>query len=204
MEYIKGKIFAIIEDFEPAIVRSSSAGDSIAICALGIGNYRDSNRSDDYDLRQSFYAGDSMTAIQEPTMGRFSVEVELANHEDLFRAKAGLILPEQVRRVRVRGVVDSGATRLVIPANIAQQLGLESAGSAKVRYADGRTAERTIVKDVHLAYAGRESVFNAIVEPGRESVLIGAIVLEDLDFLVDCGAQRLVPRDPKQIISEAE
>jgi predicted aspartyl protease len=145
-----------------------------------------------------------MTAIHEPAMGRFSVEVDLANHEDLFRAKAGLIPLEQVRRARVRGVVDSGATRLVIPASIAQQLGLDTAGSAKVRYADGRTAERSIVKDLRLSYGGRESVFNAIVEPGRESVLIGAIVLEDLDFLVDCVAQRLVPRDPKQIVSEAE
>jgi predicted aspartyl protease len=145
-----------------------------------------------------------MVAIKEPTMGRFSVEVELSNHEDLYRAKAGLITPNQVRRVRVRGVVDSGATRLVIPASIAQQLGLETAGSAKVRYADGRTADRAIVKDIHLAYGGRESVFNAIVEPDRQSVLIGAIVLEDLDFLVDCGAQRLVPRDPNQIVSEAE
>lgn len=145
-----------------------------------------------------------MTASEEPAMGRFSVELELANHEDLFRAKAGLIPPGEVRRVRVRGVVDSGATRLVIPAIVRQQLGLEPSGSAKVRYADGRTAERTIVKDLHLAYGGRESVFNAIVEPDRESVLIGAIVLEDLDFLVDCAGQRLVPRDPKQIVSEVE
>jgi hypothetical protein len=89
-------------------------------------------------------------------------------------------------------------------AKIAQQLGLETSGSAKVRYADGRTADRNIVKEVHLTYGGRDSVFNAIVEPDRESVLIGAIVLEDLDFLVDCINQRLVPRDPKQIVSEAE
>ena len=53
-------------------------------------------------------------------------------------------------------------------------------------------------------YAGRESIFNAIVEPDRESALIGAIVMEDLDLLIDCTAQRLVPRDPKQIISEVE
>jgi predicted aspartyl protease len=145
-----------------------------------------------------------MVDILEPKMGRFSVEVELANHEDMYRAKAGLISPEQVRRMRLRGVVDSGATRLVIPASVAQQLGLESAGSAKVRYADGHTAERSIVKDIHLSYGGRESVFNAIVEPARESILIGAIVLEDLDFLVDCVGQQLVPRDPKQIVSEAE
>ena len=145
-----------------------------------------------------------MIAAKEPMMGRFSVEVELANQKDLFRAEVGLITPEQVRRIRVRGVVDSGATRLVIPAAVAQQLGLETAGSAKVRYADGHTAERLIVKDIHLSYGGRESVFNAIVEPDRESILIGAIVLEDLDFLVDCGSQRLIPRDPKQIVSEAE
>jgi predicted aspartyl protease len=106
--------------------------------------------------------------------------------------------------MRVRGIVDSGATRLVIPESVAQQLGAEISGSAKVRYADGRSADRSIARRIHLAYGGRESVFNAIVEPGRESVLIGAIVLEELDFIEDCTAQRLVPRDPKQIISEVE
>jgi predicted aspartyl protease len=145
-----------------------------------------------------------MTAIKEPTMDRFSVEIDLANNDDLIRAKAGDIAIQQVRRARVRGVVDSGATRLVIPSAIAQQLGLEMAGSAKVRYADGRSADRSIARGIQLAYGGRESVFNAIVEPDRDSVLIGAIVLEDLDFLVDCIGQRLVPRDPKQIVSEVE
>jgi predicted aspartyl protease len=145
-----------------------------------------------------------MITAKEPAIGRFSVEVELANHEDIIRAKAGLIAPGQVRRATVRGVVDSGATRLVIPQSLVQALGLEIAGSAQVRYADGHTAQRTIAQYIHLSYGGRESVFNAIVEPDRKSVLIGAIVLEDLDFLVDCGTQRLVPRDPNQIVSEAE
>ena len=133
-------------------------------------------------------------------VGRFSVEVDLTNNEDLFRAKAGLIAAEGVRRERVRGVVESGATRLVIPEALANRLGLEMSGTVQVRYADGHTAQRPIAQQIHLSYGGRESVFNAIVEPGRESALIGAIVLEDLDFLVDCTAQRLVPRDPKQII----
>lgn len=137
-------------------------------------------------------------------MGRFSVEVELANDEDLVRAKAGVIQPDQVRRARVRGVVDSGATRLVIPESIANQLGLETSGNAKVRYADGRTADRSIADRIRLSYGGRNSVFNAIVEPARDSALIGAIVLEDLDFVVDCANQQLVPRDPKQIVSEVE
>ncbi|HUB24983.1 MAG TPA: retroviral-like aspartic protease family protein [Tepidisphaeraceae bacterium] len=145
-----------------------------------------------------------MVATGELVMGRFSVEVELANDEDLVGAKLGVISPDQVRRMTIRGVVDSGATRLVIPASVAQQLGLEVSGNVKVRYADGRTGDRSIAKRIQLTYGGRSSVFNAIVEPARESILIGAIVLEDLDFLVDCTGQKLVPRDPNQIISEAE
>ena len=145
-----------------------------------------------------------MTTMKEPAMGRFAVEVELVNDEDLVRAKAKLISPQQVRQMRLRGVVDSGATRLVIPESVATQLGLETSGTVKVRYADGRSAERPIVERVRLAYGGRSSIFNAIVEPGRDSALIGAIVLEDLDFMVDCIGQRLVPRDPKQIVSEVE
>jgi hypothetical protein len=34
--------------------------------------------------------------------------------------------------------------------------------------------------------------------------LIGAIVMEVLDFRIHCTEQRLVPRDPKQIIAEVE
>jgi predicted aspartyl protease len=145
-----------------------------------------------------------MTTAQEPTMGRFSVDIDLANDQDITRAEAGDISSDKVRRVRVRGVVDSGVTRLVIPASIAQQLGLQPSGTVSVRYADGRTAQRSIVQRVHLSLLGRESTFNAIVEPDRESALIGAIVLEDLDFLVDCTTGRLVPRDPNQIVSEIE
>lgn len=145
-----------------------------------------------------------MDVVREPCMGRFSVEVELANDEDLVRAKDGRIPAEQVRRMRVRGVVDSGATRLVIPGAVAKGLGLEISGKAKVRYADGRTAVRSIAERIRFTYGGRSSIFNAIVEPARESVLVGAIVLEDLDLLVDCTGQSLVPRDPKQIISEIE
>jgi predicted aspartyl protease len=145
-----------------------------------------------------------MVEAQERPVGRFSVEIDLANADDLARAKAGDISADRVRRARILGVVDSGAARLVLPASVAQQLGLEVSGSAKVRYADGHTEERAIARGVHLSYGGRASEFNAILEPARDSALIGAIVLEDLDFLVDCTGARLVPRDPHQIISEIE
>ena len=150
------------------------------------------------------YRGAAMTTTKQSTVGRFSVDVVLTNQADLVRAQDRRITPGQVRRLTVRGVVDSGGTPLVIPAAVAEKLGLDISGTAQVRYADGRTAKRPVARLINLAYAGRAGTFNAIVEPDRESALIGAIVMEDLDLIINCTAQRLVPRDPNQIISEIE
>ncbi len=77
-------------------------------------------------------------------------------------------------------------------------------GEATVRYADQRSATRPVVEEVRLELLGRHGTFSAIVEPDRTTALIGAIVLEDLDFLVDCTTQQLTPRDPNRIVSEIE
>jgi hypothetical protein len=63
---------------------------------------------------------------------------------------------------------------------------------------------RDAVKGVYVKLLGRDGVFTAVVEPKRRSALIGAIVLEDLDFVVDCTSQKLVPRDPRFVVSELE
>jgi predicted aspartyl protease len=145
-----------------------------------------------------------MKTAENSTMGRFKVAVELANNDDILAAKLGHLDPGKIRRVTVEAVVDSGATRLVLPAAVARQLGLVATDKVGVRYADGRRARRDRVQGVYLKLLGRDSVFSAAVEPKRDTVLLGAIVLEELDFLIDCTQQRLVPRDPKYIISEIE
>ena len=137
-------------------------------------------------------------------MGRFAVEFKLSNSIDAGLVRRGLLPPEQVRQATIQGVVDTGATRLVIPEQVATQLGAREVGKTQVRYADGRRATRKMVADISVELLGRESVFSALVEPRRNTALIGAIVLEELDLVVDCTAQTLRPRDPKQIISEIE
>lgn len=137
-------------------------------------------------------------------MGRFAVEVNLLNNIDFALMQKGLMTFDQVRQVKIMGVVDTSATRLVIPESAAKQLGVREVGETKVRYADGRTATRKLVGDVMVDLLGRHGTFRAAVEPDRDSALIGAIVLEDLDFVVDCTTQSLHPRDPNQIISEIE
>lgn len=137
-------------------------------------------------------------------VGRFSIDFEVANNEDLIRAKDGRIQPQEVRRMMIRGVVDPGATRLVLPESVVKRLGLESIGKVRVRYADRRSAKRDKVQQVFLEILGRQGTYTATVEPKRRSALVGAIVLEDLDLLVDCTHQRLVPRDKRFIITEIE
>jgi hypothetical protein len=42
------------------------------------------------------------------------------------------------------------------------------------------------------------------VEPDRTDALIGTIVMEDMDFLVDCTHQTIDSRDPDAIVTEVE
>ena len=140
----------------------------------------------------------------EKDMGRVTIEIELTNAEDLVLVKNGALTPDKVRRVRLAGMVDTGANYLVVPTQIAKQLGVPTTGKASVRYADQRRTSRTVVENVRVDLLGRHGNFKAILEPKRTEVLIGAIVLEDLDLLVDCSTQTLQPRDPKQIIAEIE
>ncbi|MFO0965651.1 MAG: hypothetical protein U0793_08720 [Gemmataceae bacterium] len=138
-------------------------------------------------------------------MGRFAVDVEIANNVDVIEAERGHLDPKKVRRKIIKGVVDSGAAALVLPGTLVKELGLPTKGKkARVKYADGTRKLREEVGQVEVTLLGRDDVFSAVVEPKREAALIGAIVLEALDLLVDCRKQRLYPRDPDYVVSEIE
>lgn len=64
--------------------------------------------------------------------------------------------------------------------------------------------KREGAEGVYLQLLGRHGTFTAIVEPKRKTALVGAMVLEDLDLLVDCTTQQVVPRDPRGAMYEIE
>jgi predicted aspartyl protease len=145
-----------------------------------------------------------MATIREREVGRFKVEVEFANNDDLAAVRLGVLKPDKVRRVKILGVVDSGAAGLELPTTVAQQLGVPVTGKVKVIYANRQTSRRDKVEDVYLELLGRHGVFDAHLEPKRDTAVIGAIVLETLDLLIDSRNERLYPRDPKMVTSETE
>jgi predicted aspartyl protease len=137
-------------------------------------------------------------------MGRVTIPVTVANNQDVQMARRSVLPPDKVVHFQLEGVVDTGSAHLVLPAEVADRLGLPKAGEATIRYADQRSVTRQMVEEVRLEMLGREGTFQAILEPDRTTALIGAIVLETLDYLVDCTNQRVYPRDPHRIIAEVE
>jgi predicted aspartyl protease len=137
-------------------------------------------------------------------MGRFNVELQIANNDDLALVRRGMLTADKVRKEKLLGVVDSGASKLVLPQSLVKRMGLPIGDKINVVYADGRKTQRHEVQGVYLELLGRHGIFTAIVEPNRKTALIGALVLEDFDLLVDCLRQRLIPRDPNGPIFEIE
>jgi predicted aspartyl protease len=135
-------------------------------------------------------------------MGRFTVKIRLANFGDARDARRGLLAPENVRSVEIDGLVDTGATWMVLPSRVGTQLGLPVVGKNTVQYADGRREQKEVFGELEATVCGRSGIFKATMEPNRETALIGAILMEDLDLLVDCKNGELRPRDPEVYLTE--
>ena len=137
-------------------------------------------------------------------VGRVNINLDVANYSDMALADRGKLAKDKVRRRTIGAVVDSGANKLVLPGKVVKELGLPLVGKVKVRYANGRTAIREVAEGVYVELLGRHGTFRAVVEPKRETALVGAIVMEDFDLLVDCPNERVIPRDPKIEVQEIE
>jgi predicted aspartyl protease len=102
--------------------------------------------------------------------------------------------------------VDTGATLLVLPGWVHQQLQFPIIRRQTVRYANEETSERDVVYGIELTVCGRKGVFEAIIEPQKRYGLLGAIVLETLDLIADSRSQKLYvnPRSPDLPMAEIE
>ena len=116
---------------------------------------------------------------------RHTTEIELANLEDVALANRGIISPEEVRRVTVKdALIDTGATRLCLPEPIIEQLGLTPFGNARARTAAG-IVDRIIYSEVRFTILEREGSLPVTDLPADAPVLVGHMVLEQLDLCLD-------------------
>ena len=129
-------------------------------------------------------------------MGEIRTGVVSENSWDRENVDRGLGVEADVRRTSVEGIVDTGAVSLVIPEEIATELGLRRWGTRTVVYADERREERPVT-DVTIEIGNLATRTEAIVGAAGSEVLIGQVVLETLDLIADCKNQTLAPRHPE-------
>lgn len=131
-------------------------------------------------------------------MGITYAEIELIRSDDLALLRAGYIGEDQIKRVKVRALVDSGASLLTIPPSIKNQLNLLKVDEQQAELADGSIIDVEIVGPVEVRFENRVAIVTALVIPGEAEVLLGAITMQAMDVLIDPKQERLIvnPKSP--------
>lgn len=93
---------------------------------------------------------------------------------------------------RLEGLVDTGATYMVIPRPVLQELGIRPTRRGTFALANGQTADYEIGQAT-VRLQGLQAIINVIFGPPGIEPLIGAVTLEDLLLGVDPVNEALVP-----------
>jgi len=99
---------------------------------------------------------------------------------------------EPEKSVEVEAVIDTGATMVVLPKDIVEELGLRKMREVKVRYANNKVERKPIYGVVNIELKGRSANLEVLVEEKGSQPLIGQVLLELLDLIVD-KTRKLIP-----------
>jgi len=124
--------------------------------------------------------------------GKVTTRIKVENWLDAELLAVGA-RKEKPRAVETDALVDTGAVKFYLKSSIIQQLGLRPIGEIKSRTMSARSEARTVFSPVSLEIQGRTGHFDVVEVPDSLPNIIGQIPLEDLDWVVDCRNQKLIP-----------
>ncbi|HET6575013.1 MAG TPA: aspartyl protease family protein [Fimbriiglobus sp.] len=125
-------------------------------------------------------------------VGKVLVTAKIENLEDLFRVKQGTLPADRVRTVVViDALVDTGATGLMMPKRLIDQLGLQQFRTRQAKTIGG-IVSLGVYRAVQLTVQGRDCIVDVHEVSDDLPVMIGQIPLEALDWVVDTVNQRLI------------
>ena|SRR5216684_237345 len=119
-------------------------------------------------------------------------EIELISSDDLALHRRGFITEDEIRRVRVNALVDSGSYMLVIPQRLKEQLGLSVLGERMATLADEHSVRGAVVGPVEIRFENRRTTADALVLSAEGEVLLGSVPMEDLDVVIDPKQRKLI------------
>ncbi len=130
--------------------------------------------------------------LKKEFMGLVYAEIELINGDDLAFVRRNIIGEDEVKRMWITALVDTGSYMLAINENIQEQLQLHVVEKRKAQLANGHIVECEVVAPVEVRFKNRQTTCRAMVLPGDSEPLLGAIPLEDMDVLIDPLRQELI------------
>jgi clan AA aspartic protease len=125
-------------------------------------------------------------------MGLVYADIELINGEDLVLARRHIIGEEEIKRMNINMLVDTGSYYLCINETIQEQLSLPVIEKRKAQLANGSVEEYEVVGPIELRFKNRRCNVDAMVLKGDNEPLLGAIPMEDMDVLVHPLRQELI------------
>jgi predicted aspartyl protease len=128
----------------------------------------------------------------DTNMGRVVITAKMQNLGDLYAVQQGSMKAEDVRTMEVvDALVDTGCTLVGLPTRYIRLLGLQPQYRRPIRGATGQ-GETTVYAAVRLTIQDRTCTTDVFEVPDELPVLIGQVPLEQLDFIVDPKAQKLL------------
>ena len=125
-------------------------------------------------------------------MGKVTTRIKVTNWLDAELQAVGT-RTDAPRFVETDALVDTGAVKFYLKKSVIQHLGLRPVGEIQTRTMSNRSEPRTVFSPVALEIQGRIGRFDVVEIPDSLPNIIGQIALEDLDWVVDCRNQRLIP-----------
>jgi len=125
-------------------------------------------------------------------MGLVYADIELINAIDLGLVRRYKIGEDEVKRMKVNMLVDTGSVYMCINETVQEQLQLDIIEKRKGQLADGRIVEYDVVGPIEVRFENRRCVVDAMVLPGDNELLLGAIPLEDMDVMVHPYRRELI------------
>jgi predicted aspartyl protease len=126
------------------------------------------------------------------TVGRTLVDVNIENYDDMVLRDTGTAPGREVRKEKVRALVDAGAAHLCLHRSTIEKLGLHPSRTVTVLTGNG-TVERAIYRAAQISILGRQYLGEVMEVPGDVPALVGYIPLENLDLVADPKSNQVVP-----------
>jgi clan AA aspartic protease len=125
-------------------------------------------------------------------MGMVYADITLVNGEDLILAKRNFIGEDEIKKMTVKMLADSGSYMMAINETIQEQLELPVIEKRKAQLANGSVEEYNVVGPIEVKFKNRRCSVDAMVLPGDNEPLLGAIPMEDMDILIHPQRQELI------------